>query len=406
MLAAAGLAVLSSSAAGDGSNLSIPPEPARHDVVQAGDGIPEIPDHYEPVPKSGRWLDAAEARAAFPPLLAGIRRRCWWSEGVDPGSLRHALREPASVVSGCVAAHRAGLDEAQDGLSVAREAARFLMDAQQQGGAGLFPFPAVRGRVETRDKAFTAAARFLQKAAKEGRLGNAVRGGWIIEDFGDGGLQFDNGVAGVAMLELWEAVHDARLLESALRSADWAMRQPLARNWNYNSFSVRLLAKAYEATHRNEYLEAAISKARLGVIPGQLTRGPQAGRWGDPHNARPAYHYIMMGALAELVLVIPEADPRRGGIMQSLELGLRARNPEFAARGIMNMESAMETLVTICSRFSTRPEFLSATHSLEALNVLGILAGAQCREGTNPIPPRALALYLGESVRRGSAGTR
>ena len=81
----------------------------------------------------------------------------------------------------------------------------------------------------------------------------------------------------------------------------------------------RQLAKAYAITGEATYLEAALRKARLGVIPGQLTDGPRAGRWIDPHNARPAYHYIMMRSLAQLLAVMPEDPVDRADILNALK---------------------------------------------------------------------------------------
>ena len=106
-----------------------------------------------------------------------------------------------------------------------------------------------------------------------------VRDGWIVDDQGDGGLQFDNGVCGVAMLALHAATGEARYLDAARRAADWAIAQPLSANWNYNAFSVRLLAETWRATGEARYRDAALDKARYGVMPGQLRSGPHAGRW-------------------------------------------------------------------------------------------------------------------------------
>jgi len=98
-------------------------------------------------------------------------------------------------------------------------------------------------------------------------------------------LQFDNGECGIAMFDLFELTQDPRYLDSARQAANWALTRPLCTNWNYNSFSVHLLAKAYDVTQEPEYRDAALKKALLGVIPGQLIDGPRAGRWMDAHNA-------------------------------------------------------------------------------------------------------------------------
>lgn len=361
---------------------------------QLGDkvGIPEEPDKYQPIPKDGTWLTTAEAKAAFAKVLPKLEKMRWWKIGIDPAKLTHALREPAAVISGCVAAYRARLDGADRGLALAREAAEFLIWAQAGGGTGVFPFPSARG--VRSDKAFVAAERYFARAEREGRLDQVIRNGWAIEDAGDGGLQFDNGEAGLAMLELYEATQDRKYLESGRKSADWAVSRPLVKNWNYNSFSVRLLAKAFEVTHESNYLAAATHKALVGVIPGQLTEGPYAGRWFDAHNAKPAYHYIMMSALAQLALVMPENDPARPEVMRALRLGLLARNKDFLGPGAPNKTKALEALLLVNRGFAGRSDFLRESQSAEALDALGKLVSEQYRRGGGPVGPGEWGMFL------------
>ncbi len=361
-------------------------------------GLPEVPDKFQPIPSDGRWLTAEEAKHAFANVPAKLEKLRWWKIGLDPTKLDHALREPASVVSCGVHAQRAHLDGGERALALAREAADFLMWAQAQGGTGVFPFPAATGKEN--DRAFAAAAGFLKKAAQAGKLDEFVRHGWIVDDHGDGGLQFDNGEAGVALLELYEVTHDASYLASARTAADWALARPLAINWNYNSFSVYLLARTFAVTHDAKYLAAAVQKARVGVIPGQLTDGPRAGRWLDPHNARPAYHYIMMRALAELAAVLPKDNPDRIEVMRSLQLGLRARNQDFLGAGAPNEDKAMEVLVFVNRRFADEPNFLRDSLSREALDALAKLVSSQSLHGRDPLGPREWSLFLEYVVTR------
>jgi hypothetical protein len=319
---------------------------------------------------------------------------------LDPTKLDHALREPASVISGCVHLERAGLADHDASLKLARDAADFLIWAQAQAGSGAFPFPAFRGRA--RDNAFVAAGRFLDRAERAGKLEQVVRNGWVFEDEGDGGLQFDNGEAGVALFELYAISHDTNHLAAARKSADWAISRPLAPNWNYNSFSVALLAKAFAVTGERKYLYAATRKTRLGVIPGQLTDGLRAGRWLDPHNARPSYHYIMLRALSALTAAMPSDDPARPEIVQALKLGLHARNPDFLGPGAPNKDHAMETLVFVNRDFATEPAFLRDTQSAEAFDALAKLVSEQARRGGLPLGPRSWGLFLEHLVAKQS----
>ncbi|MSU25332.1 MAG: hypothetical protein EXS32_16120 [Opitutus sp.] len=355
-------------------------------------GEPEAADKFLPIPPDARWLTPAEAQGAFAKMHGKVERLRWWQIGLDPAKLEHALREPAAIVSGSVHAMRAGLDGASRSLDLAREAGDFLAWAQAQGGTGVFPFPAVRG--VTRDKAFVAADKFLERAEREGRLADLVHHGWTVDDLTDGGLQFDNGEAGVAMFELFEATKEEKYLVSARKSADWAAARPIARNWNYNSFSVSLLAEAFRVTGERPYLEAAIRKALLGVIPGQLTAGPHTGRWVDAHNARPAYHYIMMRALAQLVTVMPPAEAARPELRRALALGLKSRNTEILGPGAANKDKAMEALVIVNRSCAGDAEFLRESRSAEALEALGRLVSDQYRQGAAPLGPREWGLFL------------
>jgi hypothetical protein len=349
-------------------------------------GVPEVPDEYAPVPSTARVLTPAEARRAMAPHFQRIEKTKFWKVGCDPTQLSAPLRAPGSIIACMVAVDRARLDGADKALPVAREAADFLIWAQQQAGAGCYPFPAAKNT--SQERAMQVATRFLQRAEAAGKLNETVRNGWAFEDHGDGGLQFDNGECGVAMLDLYEHTNDQRYLDSALQAADWAITRPLCPNWNYNSFSVHLLAKAYAVTQNKKYLDAAVKKAVLGVIPGQLTDGTSAGRWMDPHNARPAYHYIMMSALAQLSAVLPTMDEHYPTVMKSLTLGLQSRNTELLSMGVMNKDKPIECLLLVQRLFATNPTFLETTQNPEALANLCRFTSEQARSGKLPLGPR------------------
>jgi hypothetical protein len=355
-------------------------------------GMPEVADKFTAIPRDARWLTPAEARTAFAQGQPRVEKLRWWKPGLDPTKLTHALREPAAAIGWAVHLHRAGADPGGQALALAREAGDFLIWAQAEAGTGVFPFPAVRG--VRHDNAFVAADRFLAMAEKTGRLDELVRRGWVIDDAGDGGLQFDNGEAGFAQLELFRVTREPRYLESARKAADWAVSRPLARNWNYNSFSVHLLAAMFVETKEPRYLAAATHKTQVGVIPGQLTDGPRAGRWFDPHNARPSYHYIMLRGLVGLVSAMPKDDPARPEVLRTLTLGLRARNQDFLGPGAANKDKAMEALVFVHRAFGDDPEFLRTSLSVEALGALGKLVSEQWRRGTDPLGPREWGMFL------------
>lgn len=355
-------------------------------------GVPEVPDEYDPVPSSARALSKAEAQRGFAPNLDRLKKLAHWRVGLDPTKMTEPLRGAASVISGCVAVAKAKLEAGEECLELAKRMADFLMWAQEQAGAGCFPFPAARGTSD--DRAMAVAKRFLDQAEKTGRLDQVVRNGWAFEDNQDGGLQFDNGECGVAMFELYELTKDERYLNSAKRSADWAANRPLVTNWNYNSFSVLLLAKAYSVTNEARYLDAAVKKAILGVIPGQLRDGPRAGRWMDPHNARPAYHYLMLASLAELSSVLPAERPEYAPISAALKRGLTSRNKEMIERGVMTKDKAVEALILVERHFGRDEDLMTTTHSKAALDRLCRYCSEQARRGKLPLSPRGWGWML------------
>ena len=355
-------------------------------------GEPEVADEYRSVSKTASLLSPAEAQPGFTPHFAQLEKMRWWKVGVDPTKLTAPLRGVASVIAGNVAAVRAKLDGADRSLVMANDAADFLIWAQKKAGAGCYPFPAARGTSEA--QAMAVATRFLQRAEKEGKRTEVVRNGWAFNDLGDGGLQFDNGECGVAMFDLYELTKEARYLDSARQAADWALSRPLCSNWNYNSFSIHLLAKAFAVTGEAKYMEAALHKARIGVIPGQLTDGPRAGRWLDPHNARPAYHYIMMTALAQLAVVLPPSHEHRAEVLRALSLGLQSRNSEMVSHGVMNKDSAIAALLSVNRAFKDDAVFLRETQSTTALAAVGGLVSAEARRGKQPLSPGEWGQFL------------
>ena len=359
-------------------------------------GLPETPDRFQTIPRDAKPLTADEARRAVAPALLRMAALRWWSADIDPRTLGHPLREAADVVSGALAMRAVDPASADAALAQAVAAGDFLLRAQAEAGTGGFPFPASRGASDAAP--FRAAERFMARAERAGTLAEVMRNGWLIQDLGDGGLQFDNGECGVAMLALHAATGDAKYLDAARRAADWALTQPLAANWNYNSFSVFLLAETWRVTGEMRYRDAAIEKARYGVIPGQLREGPRAGRWHDPHNARPAYHYIMLRALAALAATLPEDDAARFEIENALRLGLQARNRDFSTRGAANKDHALQALGMVARVYRDRPAFLDDTGSRDALDALRRLAAAQWRAGRAPLGPRAFGELLADAA--------
>jgi hypothetical protein len=353
-------------------------------------GLPEVADEFRSVPKDAQLLSGDERATAFAPYVGFIEKQKWWTVGLDPTKTNHAPREVATVIDGCLAARRAGAAKADELLTISKDAGDFLVWAQERAGTGVFPFPAVRSG---KGRPFEVAEVFYRRAEKDGTLDQVIKNGWSVEDFDDGGLQFDNGLAGVALVRLHEATKDDRYKKAAVRAGDWAVTRRVVTNWNYNSFSVFLLAEVYRLTGDRKYLDAAKAKARLGVLPGQLTEGPRKGRWADAHNARPAYHYIMVRGLAALAAVLPKDDPDLPAVVECLRLALKARNPDFA-KGVINADSAVEALVRVKALPPHVAAKLDGCGTDAALDALEQYAAAGFRGRKSALGPGAWGLLL------------
>jgi hypothetical protein len=365
---------------------------AKRAIELLGDqaGLPEVADEFRPVPKDAKPLSPDELATAFDPYIDFIGRQKWWKVGLDPTKTNHALREVANVIEGCLAARRAGGSKADELLTISKDAGDFLIWAQEQAGTGVFPFPAVRNG---KGRLFEVAERFYRQAEKEGQLDQIIKNGWSVEDFDDGGLQCDNGLAGVALVRLFEATKDDEYKKAAVRAAEWAVKRRVVTNWNYNSFSVYLLAEVYRITGDKKYLEAAKKKTRLGILPGQLTEGPRKGRWADAHNARPVYHYIMVRGLAALAVVTPKDDADLPAVVESLRLALNARNPDYK-KGIVNADSTVEALVRVKSLPLHVAGKLTDCGTDEVLDVLEQYAAAGFRAKRAALGPGAWGQLL------------
>lgn len=348
-------------------------------------GLPEQPDPKHPTVKAPQPSQKQLAQA-FKPVLKTLKARKWWRIGEDPTQSTHKLREIASVITGCLAARKAGCNNPDELLALAKDAGDYLIWAQNDAGAGLYPFPA---SIKGTGKVFEIGRRARQKAIAENRLDKVIHNGWFIDDTGldIGGLQFDNGLCGVAMLELYRACGDKKYRRSALKAAVWASTRPHVPNWNYNSHSVELLAEAYRENKDSAMLNAAKAKVALGVIPGQLKDGPRKGRWFDPHNARANYHYILVRGLIRILSVLPKDDPLQKEVQQSLRLALIARNRESLNGSLFNLESSADALLVAEETLGFDHPSLKGTHSNELLQVLTQFFVARAIKGQWPVAP-------------------
>lgn len=248
---------------------------------------------------------------------------------------KNMLRMYAQLVAACLDARplveRHAPDRLPDLDRLVRGAARILVERQQP--AGFFPFPDLRG-VNVR---FGAMAEKLAAAEPD-----AIRDGWIVVPDPQGGSQFDTGECGVALLRAGAAYDEPTWTAAGLRAADWALGQPCVPNFNYNAFSVGLLAHAFRSSGRRAYLDGAMQKFRVGVAPGQLA----SGRWVDAHNARIVYHLILVRSLNDLYAALPADEAAaRAEVRQVLDRAVAAVLDEFERAGVTNGSFPLRELV-------------------------------------------------------------
>jgi hypothetical protein len=141
----------------------------------------------------------------------------------------------------------------------------------------------------------------------------------------DGGGGFDQGWAGVMMIEAALAARDPadrqRYRAAAIAAGDWAVAEPPVRNHNYTAKLIWLLAALYDYTGEARFREALIDKLERNLLPGVLMdsnadgqidgleplrfdqlKAPAArlpGRMWDAHNALPWYAAMNAWALVE-----------------------------------------------------------------------------------------------------------
>ena len=374
---------------------------------QRGDqaGLPTRQDEYQSVPENASAISPTQLPDAYELYLRQIHRVDWWNSPQGTDSLTPNLRSSnyvrprflAYVVSGFVAAEEAGAGEREILLAIARSAADYLVESQQTANQGLFPFP----DLQAWGIPYAHSETFREIATRLGKLDEVLVDGWYIGDLGEGGLQLDNGLAGVALLELYEATGEEKYLTSALQAADWAIETAIVPNWNYNSVSVHLLARAYGVTGDTRYLESAKKKAKIGVLPGQLQTGVHKGFWADPHNARLNYHYVLIRGIGALVAVMPPEDPNFPQVQAALASAVEAGNQRVLENGVVYPELLLETLSELALDFPPGSEKLDDLGRAQALDLIGRYATEKVLGQGRPISPSAWGLYLKASAAEG-----
>ena len=238
----------------------------------------------------------------------------WRSGSADGTAMSAPLRAPCMVIGHYLALQPHSDDLAESFETRARAGADWLLEVQHS--SGVFPYPdltddasawlsacvddgnpeadCLEGMPRDYQLARTAMSDWQAAGSPDGILEN----GWFVSTAlsDPGGLQFDTGICGGALLDAYQALGDPRYLDGAVRAGQWAAAEQTVPNWNYNAFSVGLLARLATVDTDGDWADRALAKAHLGVLPGAM----ETGRWADPHNARIVYHQILLLNLALL----------------------------------------------------------------------------------------------------------
>lgn len=222
-------------------------------------GNPETATRYYPPVVTSPFSTAKATDWWLNEVGRGLRRLPWLKNPTgDPRKMAAGLREAAWPIDGLARTALLFPDQRDELTKHVRAGADWLIKLQHP--TGVFPFPIGPG-LDPREKVGHIVARAIREHPE------IVVNDWIPDDFSDGGLQFDNGLCGSALVSAWSLTKDARYLAAARKSGDWAITRPLVPNWNYNAFSVGLLARLATATGDAKYLAAAVQKADAGVLP-------------------------------------------------------------------------------------------------------------------------------------------
>ncbi|MCX6854934.1 MAG: hypothetical protein NTV80_08515 [Verrucomicrobia bacterium] len=242
--------------------------------------------------------------------------------------------------------------------------AKILITLQQP--TGHLPFPDLRGK----------NIRFGDMINRQLDAGTVeVKDGWLITPDPDGGSQFDTGVCGVALIKAGAVFQNESWIAAGLKAAEWALTQKCCANFNYNAFSMSLLAEAYRQNQEERFLKGALHKFRVGVAPGQAPNG----RWMDAHNARTVYHIIILRALGDLATVVKE---ERTEIDAVAKPAIKALLDEFDAMGIT--VEALPEMLAISTLYPEDARIKTAVSAMASSIIEKCTDGKNVKMGSQP----------------------
>lgn len=219
-----------------------------------------------------------------------------------------------------------------------------------QHPSGVFPFPDMRGI----NPWFAPMIENMLKGLNER---DYIENGWLIKGVkGDGGLQFDNALCGSVLIEGYKRFNDRKYLAAAVAAGEWAMKQEIVVNFNYNAFSVMLLSELFMATGNYDFLDSALKKTRLGIMPGLCDNG----RYFDGHNAKTVYHLILIRGMLTVVKALKSIDIVFVDIESALKSAVRGLTDEIINKGANNQSSSIQAMSLYSEIFEINEDIIRA----------------------------------------------
>jgi len=363
----------------------------------------------------GRYASVPERRPSYgvpiddsPPdmdLALGLWRKSfenyrslapWRASTMEPtrnSVPRQRLRVSLRLARSYLHSYEAGLVGTEEYRADALAAFDYMLE--QQASNGVFGFPHMPF---ARSGVGREAAKLVERARRSGV--DPVENGWIIQDPSDsGGLKFDNGMVGVGLLQAYVLLKDERFLNAAIAAAEWAQADPLSLNFNYNGFSAYLFARLYRITGSEKYLQFARDTIYRGVLPGLNS----SGRWIDPHNARVAYHSVMLRDMLEFYLALQLAGANKEACELQRQLFLALDNLALQSSNYGALEAhellAVEPLVLATQIFGEDPLWVRAIN----VNINFLIQHFHEELDSHNLPlTQALAVYIRKEKMRES----
>ncbi|HVK12970.1 MAG TPA: hypothetical protein VM597_29725, partial [Gemmataceae bacterium] len=263
-------------------------------------------------------------------LLSDPRRVKAMAAGV-PGETAMA-RAYAAIADGALAA-RSLIDAHQkarlgDLDSVIAGACMTLLALQLPDGH--YKFPDLRGK-------HLVLSETLEKTVR-GDV-EAIRVGWFVAPVPDGQAELDAADCGIALLRAGAVFKNRDWTAAGLRAVAWAKERGPSPTWRANAATISLLVQAFRATSDRQHLTDAWQRFTVGLAPGQAADG----RWIDPHDARPANHFLILRALLDLEEALPIGKDRDAVSLGAMR-AVGALETEIVKLGVPNTAHTVQEL--------------------------------------------------------------